>query len=73
MFPDPPRGPSKCAWPSKLSRHLWRFEVAGLTIWAAVWLATLGPFPAIFGMLAAKHLLVALLLAYPPQPDGGEE
>ncbi len=38
-------------------------DTAIVTVVAAGWLVSLGPIPAILGLLAAKHILVALLLA----------
>jgi hypothetical protein len=54
-------------------RRLVCLDVAVLTILAAAWLFTLGPIPAILGLLVAKHVLVALLMAglEPEGPPGG--
>ncbi len=54
-------------------RRLICLDVALFTVLAAAWLCTLGLLPAILGLLAAKHVLVALLMAglQPEGPPGG--
>ena len=42
--------------------RLWQIEVLALTLLATCWCVTLGPVPAILAVLAAKHVLVALLV-----------
>src|SRR5437588_333723 len=51
------------AGPARLHFRLWQIQIAALTVLAAAWLATLGLVPAVLGLLAAKHVLVAVLMA----------
>lgn len=48
-------------------------KLALLAGWGAARLVTLGPIPGIIGLMAAKHVLVALLLARPPEEQSGED
>ncbi len=43
--------------------RLRRWDIAVGTVVATAWLVSLGPLPAILGLLVAKHVLVALLVA----------
>jgi hypothetical protein len=45
----------------RLQFRLWQVFMTTLTVFATVWLITLGPVPAIIGLAVAKHVLVAIL------------
>jgi hypothetical protein len=46
----------------RLHAQLWLWWMTFLTVLATAWCFTLGPIPAIISIVAAKHVLVALLV-----------
>ena len=51
--------------------RLWQILMAAVTIFITCWFMTFGVMPAIFALLVAKHVLVAILavgLSLPPLP-----
>lgn len=46
----------------KLRRRLFQTAATMVTLFATVWICTLGPIPAILALMLAKHVLVAILM-----------
>jgi hypothetical protein len=42
--------------------RIWQITASSLTILVTGWLVSLGPVPAVLALLAAKHILVAILV-----------
>jgi hypothetical protein len=46
----------------RVHSRLTQVLAAAVTVLATAWLCTLGPIPAILGLMVAKHVLVAILM-----------
>jgi hypothetical protein len=46
----------------RLRRRMTQVATTTMTVLGTGWLCTLGPIPAILGLMVAKHILVAVLL-----------
>jgi hypothetical protein len=53
--------------------RLWQVLLAAFTIFATAWFCTFGIIPAIFAIMVAKHVLVAILVMGLKMPDGRQD
>jgi hypothetical protein len=53
--------------------RLWQVLLSAVTIFATTWVCTFGIIPAIFALMVAKHVLVAILVMGLNLPGGRQD